>query len=974
MFRTRTLAAETVLGIMVSLAVALSIFATSKGARGGGLTQKSQVDWVPGVVVVKFAGDRHFGETFSVSGSATLDALLQAQGIYQLQQVLPTRHLRRQPPAHLQIENIYFAYFNSRQNPAQVAAALRQNPAVVYAEPKYRHQLAATPNDPSFSLQTFYNVVRAPQAWDTVKGEQGNVVIAIVDGGTDIDHPDLAANLWRNPGEVANNGVDDDNNGYIDDVHGWNFANNSPDPTGLANTPSNADHGTHTAGIAAAVSNNNTGVAGMSWNAKLMPICAGDPETDRNITFGFEGVLYAVNNGADIISLSWGGYSSSAFEQDVIDMATGLGATVVAAAGNGNSAALHYPSAYRNVLAVANTTNEDSRNKDSNYGEWVDVSAPGTAIFSTINNGRYASFSGTSMSCPLVAGLVALVRTQHPTWTGLQAAEQVRVTADNIDGKNPGFAGLLGTGRINAQRAVTEALPSLRMSAVRFSESDGDGVIEPGETVEVFVTIRNYLAAATSIRLTLLESDSYATITTASVTLASLGTLQETTTPTPLRFSVASNAPSGHPIRFTLRIVTAEYEDRDYFTLTVLPTAGVVNINNITTTVTNIGRIGSLDPSDAGSGVGFRFKGGPSLLFEGSLIAGIGPTQISNAARGLLSGNQQLSDQDFTIAADGDLRVITPGTRSDQESVGIFEDKAANNPMNLRITQESFAKKDAPYDDFILLRYTIENQNATPLNNFHFGVFFDWDIDGGSFVTNKTDHDASRRLGYAFDTGAGPKTYVGMSLVSEGNFNYTAIYNDPQATGFTGFALHDGFTDLEKWQSISSGVRLERAGPADVSFVVASGPFVIPPHGIIEVGFALLAGENLADLQANADAAQELWRNLFATAVAAPRDPGLPTAFGLAQNFPNPFQVQEERGANTTIAFQLPVAETVTLDIYDVLGQKVRTLVQDRRAAGFYRITWDGRSTAGGLVQNGVYFYRLTAGSFMQTRKLVVMR
>ncbi len=971
--RTRFSATAAWRGIVLCLAMATITFAAGKGAFSGRPVQQNSAIYAPGVVVVRFAGGQHAGEGSAAPGNTALAAILQAQGIHHLQPVLPVEQQRRQSQA-VPIANIYFAYFNHSAAPEQVAAALRRSPEVVYAEPKQIHQIAATPNDPLYLNQPFFNVVRARQAWDTVRGEQGNVVIAIVDGGTDIDHPDLAANLWRNPGEIANNGVDDDRNGFTDDVHGWNFANNSPDPTGLASTPSNADHGTHTAGIAAAVTNNNTGVAGMSWNARLMPICAGDPEADRYITFGFEGVLYAANNGADIISLSWGGYGNSAFEQDVIDYVTDLGVAVVAAAGNDNSAALHYPSAYRNVLAVANTTNDDLKYSASNYGTWVDVTAPGTGILSTISNGNYVNYSGTSMSCPLVAGLVALVRTQHPEWNGLQAAEQVRVTADDIDARNPSYAGLLGRGRINAERAVTASSPAVRLTSVSFTETDGDGVIEPGETVAVTVTLRNYLAPASNLSLTLSESDNYATVTTATTTLAGLGTLQQAVAPEPLRFTVANNAPSGHPIAFTLNIATAGYQDVDRFTLTVLPAAGAANINNVATTVTNIGRLGSLDPSDAGSGLGFRFRGGPSLLFEGSLIAGTGPTQISNAARGLIAGNQQLNDQDFTAAAGGDLRVSTPGNRTDQESIGIFEDRAANNPMNIRVTQETFAQKDAPNDDFILLHYSIENLNAEPLNNFHFGVFFDWDIDGGSFATNKTGHDAARRLGYAFDSGAGPKTFAGMSLVSAGNFNYTAIYNDPQARGFTGFALHDGFTDSEKWQAISGGVGLEAAGPADISFVIAAGPFAIPARGTITVGFALLAGENLSDLQSNADAAQELWRSLFATQVADPRDPGLPTAFGLAQSFPNPFPVRDERGANTTIAFQLPVAETVTLEIYDVLGQKVRTLVQDRRTAGFYRVTWDGRSAAGWLVQNGVYFYRLTAGSFVQTRKLVVMR
>ena len=161
------------------------------------------------------------------------------------------------------------------------------------------------------------------------------MIIALVDGGTDIHHRDLQQNIWINDGEIPGNQVDDDGNGYIDDIYGWNFVNNSGDPTGSEITPVNQDHGTHTAGIASAVSNNHTGVAGMAWNAKIMGINCSDPGTDRTILYGYEGIKYAAENGADVINCSWGrsGIYSS-FEADMIAYATSLGSVVVAAAGN----------------------------------------------------------------------------------------------------------------------------------------------------------------------------------------------------------------------------------------------------------------------------------------------------------------------------------------------------------------------------------------------------------------------------------------------------------------------------------------------------------------------------------------------------------------------------------------------------------------------------------------------------------------
>lgn len=920
---------------------------SSSGARQAGLSG----DVIPNKIVVKFKDAGALGKSATATGWATFDRLLQKYDATRLQQVVSPYNNLRNRTSKVGIESIYYIHFNAA-SPIEMAAELSQEPLVEYAEPLYYHRLSVTPNDTLFDQQDYFAVIQAEAAWDIVKGEEGDVVIAVVDGGTDIDHQDLQPNLWVNPGEIPDNGLDDDDNGFVDDVHGWNFANDSNDPTGLPSTPNSANHGTLTAGIACAATNNETGVSGTSWNARLLGVNAAAANRDGFIESGYEGILYAVNNGADVISLSWGGGIRSEFGADVVDLATEMGAAVVAAAGNNNTSAPDFPAGYRNVLSVAATGDTDIKTGFSNYGRTVDIAAPGLFIFNTFSNNRYGRLSGTSFACPMVAGVVALVKTQNPDLTGQQAAEQVRIASDNIDSENPSFVKQLGKGRLNALRAETETSPSVRITEVDFVDSSGDGVIEPGETVRVSLRLKNFLESASNVKFTLNEEDPYVELGQRNATLSSIGTMEEVTLVTAFEFDTASDAPSGHPVEFTVDISAGDYSDFDSFVLTILPTFATLGINNIQVTVTNVGRVGFADPVNSADGVGFRFMNSPNLLFEGALIAGTGPGQISNAARGA----GQVFDDDFDVAEDGDIRVLTPGTLSDQESVGIFRDTKTSTPLHIRVVQETFANAAAPNDNFVLFKYVIENLNTNTLENFHFGLYLDWDID--DLTSNVADYDDSRRLGYTFDTSSGsPDVYAGISVLNDGGVHYRA-YNNRESLD-----PPDGFTDSEKWQAISGGTTLSNAGPADVSSVIATGPFVIPPNETIEVGFALLAGTDLADLQDNADDATERWEE-----VADREGPLLPTEFALQPNFPNPFNL------NTTIRYDLPEASQVELVVYNVLGQRIRTLVQDQQGPGFHSEDWDGRDDRALPVASGVYIYRLSAGDFVESRKMLLLQ
>ncbi|MCK4316071.1 MAG: S8 family serine peptidase, partial [Anaerolineae bacterium] len=260
----------------------------------------------------------------------------------------------------------------------RIVQDLNANPAVVYAEPDYLAHIIATPNDPLYPGQWGLTQINAPTAWDVVTGAT-DVVIAVVDAGLDTSHPDLAGQLWTNPGEIAGNSVDDDNNGYVDDIHGWNIVDDN------ANLGDNTGHGTQVAGVIAAATNNGAGVAGVCWNCRVMVVKVTQPGGFANYSDIAAGVAYAAQKGAEVINLSLGGYSDSATLRAAIEAASET-AVVVGGAGNDDKSDPFYPAAYDEyVLAVAGTSSGDTKVGTSNYGTWVDVSAPGEVITTTFS-------------------------------------------------------------------------------------------------------------------------------------------------------------------------------------------------------------------------------------------------------------------------------------------------------------------------------------------------------------------------------------------------------------------------------------------------------------------------------------------------------------------------------------------------------------------------------------------------------------
>lgn len=361
----------------------------------------------------------------------------------------------------------------------EVLQACRGDPDVEYAELNPVVSICAEPNDPLFASQWALGTIGAAEVWDTCRGTS-DVIVALIDTGVDLNHRDLQGNLWVNDSELHGlDGVDDDKNGYTDDVCGYNFAYNNSD------SQDDHGHGTHCAGTVAAVGNNGLDVTGICWNARIMPLKVLGADGDGSAADAAVAIYYAVANGADVISGSWGSEDTSKLLEEAVAHAQRQGVPVVAAAGNESSDAPFYPAAYPEVIAVAATQKSDRRWYLSNYGHWVDIAAPGRDILSLRAAGTSAGvardpfttkMSGTSMAAPHVSAACALLLSANPFLTVLEIREMLTATGDPI------AEGICASNaRLNIASAMQAAVPAEGM--VRFDR----GVYREGGNVTVLL-------------------------------------------------------------------------------------------------------------------------------------------------------------------------------------------------------------------------------------------------------------------------------------------------------------------------------------------------------------------------------------------------------------------------------------------------------------------------------------------------------
>ena len=530
---------------------------------------------VPNLVVIKLRPQVQFTSGGTALGVGSLDALCARIGATAVESFssVPESALRKSTRRGYHFDRLVKVRYTSGDDPTLLALEISRDPNVEYAEPYYIYPLQHTPNDPRLSTQWAVTIMKLKEAWDVSTGDS-TIVIGDVDTGVDWAHEDLAPSIFVNAGEygvngeLTSNGIDDDNNGKIDDWRGWDYYGNGsfqaprPDNDPMDGT---LGHGTNTSGCAAALANNEIGIAGSSYRAKILAIKASTDQTGG--VGGYEGILYAAQMGCRIINCSWGGTGSrSQALQDLIDDVTDMGALVVGSSGNDpldNDYTPHWPSSFSRVLNVGSVESSGAASTWCTYGTSVHTYAPGSGILTTRKGGGYTSPTGTSFSAPLAAGVAALVFARHPDWTPDQVAVQLRVTSDPF--ATPG--GSKRYGRLNAFRAVSEnanldEIPGVRVRNFTYLfPGGGDAFTEPGQTARVTMEIENLLAPTSANATVTVDFDDPSITTSATVfPIGVLGTFERETMEFEIVLSDNPQISEGYlPVR--LRVEDGEYLD-----------------------------------------------------------------------------------------------------------------------------------------------------------------------------------------------------------------------------------------------------------------------------------------------------------------------------------------------------------------------------------------------------------------------------
>jgi hypothetical protein len=1039
------------------------------------------------------------------TGRAPFDALAAQYRFTDLQQTVETVrdkdwNYKGQYPL-----NVYRVILEDNEVIEEALRALSNQPYILFAEYDPILRLDYIPNDPQFNLQWHHPVTQTPETWDWTFGSE-EIIVGIIDSGVKWNHPDLQDNIyvceaelnstthggpgmtidWENGIVSGGNDLDDSGSGKPDDVIGWNFYSTQSNQS-FQPFPDN-DHGTHVAGCAGAVGDNGIGVAGAALSVKLLGTRHAPTNFNTGtIQNGYNAIYYTADAGADFINCSWGGSGGANQANLAVNYATDQGALVISSSGNDNSnndISPRYPSDAQNAMCIAATDQNDEKANFSNYGNVVDVSSPGVNIISTIIAGNgYAGYNGTSMASPVVAGIAALIKSMHPDLGPLEIRDRIVLTADDIDDLNPGYEGLLGSGRINAFTATMyDLIPNLSIEEMQIEEyeGDGDGIPNPGEVISVSLKLHNALGEnvlwlnAEQVTATLSCDVPGVEIIQDQVTFPNIsGGFEYWNDGDPFLFQTDPGFAGFHKIPFTITVsanpdhsipYVLDHEVDIPLTLThagwPIDLGGASMSSALITDITadgyrevifgdHTGKVHALHANGSYlSGFPVQFTGNISASIAAADLTGDGKRELvvgseagelhvlahdaslifTHDVEGMIRANPMIDD----INGNGEHEIIVVTSTGQLTALSSTGNVLSNYPVTLDAgVWSSPALADLNNDGSPEIILSTTGGEVIALNAETATSIAGWpvDIGGGSWngpiVVDATGNgqqdvvigtlngnvfiiknDGSIHLQHNI-AGQIRAGIVAADLNNDGSIELVVMKQsgelhviDTDGNNIGNFPLafdaqiestpiladmsRNGTYDIIFGDNTGYLHSIDLEGNQTPNFPIYLGSAIKASPAIeytgydndVEIAVANTNAYILIDYKNSISGIK--WhffkKNTRRTGNAADAstsaDPGVVPDMitQLNSNYPNPFN------PTTTISFNLAKDTDVTLQVYNIKGQLVNTLINETYTAGEHSVVWNGKDKRGSTVSSGVYLYKLKTTDHTDVKRMMLIK
>lgn len=691
--------------------------------------------------------------------------------------------------------------------------AAKQCSALAWAEPLYAHQLLSIPNDPqanpaSGGQSNYLSLIRAYDAWNITAGDT-SVKIGVIDTGLNTSHEDLTGTIAYNEADPIN-GVDDDQNGYVDDYFGWNFFN---DNNNLGIAQGSNGHGQTVASIIAAQANNGRGLAGIAHGTRFVPVVMFGPNNASGD--GYAAIVYAADRGCKVINLSWGRSTNnpSEYERTIIRYAAvNKNSTLVAAAGNTPAELDFLPASYPMVLSVAYTDYSSNLDPNATWSTFVDLSAPGQNVMSINAFGAYAATaSGSSFSAPMVAAAIGMVKTLYPQLTALQAAEVVRVNTDDnrFQAINQNRYDKIGSGRLN----IVQALQRLRNTSMRVEnivvrgKNSGTALI-PGDTALITFDVRNYLTASLGGNVTVTVTGGGATVLNGTFPFGAIPSLSSVNNQSlPLTLRLPSGQARNQVITLLFRFTASGYTDFQSFKFVVNPAYYTLENNRLGITYANNARIGYADLNGT-QGQGIRLDD-QFLVGAAGVLLPVTATQVPNNII-------DTSRKDDHFLALSPWQVSRQSAAATQIITRYTDSLYGRTRPRLSVVQTATSYTAIPAHRAHVLEFEVQNQSSIDYDSVGVALFHDWDIQ--NFRRNVSRYDSLLKIGYTYSLPSSVfnrPVWAGVQVLGGGEPQYFASDLDRTVLG-TNVNFNGGFSLADKFRCSMRGILRPEAGERTV--------------------------------------------------------------------------------------------------------------------------------------------------------------